>query len=412
MDYACECAKLMSNNYNWNYIDIFAGCGGLSTGLTNAGWTGLFAVEKNEDAFQTFSYNLVNQRNTFEWPQWIPMVAWDIDKLISQYQVQLSELKGQVTLVAGGPPCQGFSMAGKRDEKDSRNKLVKSYIEFVRLVLPEVLVFENVHGFTVEFSKNKKKKKYSSYIERELKKLGYKTKYEIINMADFGVPQNRNRFILIAMKNHLPKKVFKYLHDNCENFCKKKGINNNTTVREAISDLEKKHGVTPSLDSPRFYAGVYGNAESGYQQLMRIRSNQEKLAVDSHRFVNHRSEVLKLHNDLLHYAPIGKRITPKDNLIEGLKRRGVTVLDANSQTPTITSIPDELVHYSEPRILTVREHARIQSFPDWFEFKGKYTSGGKRRKQEVPRYTQVGNAIPPLFAEQLGLAIMEVLKNE
>mgnify|MGYP002893223000 CR=1 FL=1 len=84
------------------------------------------------------------------------------------------------------------------------------------------------------------------------------------------------------------------------------------------------------------------------------------------------------------YAPIGKRITPNDNIVEGLNRRGVTVLDKNSQAPTITSIPDELVHYCEPRILTVREHARIQSFPDWYEFKGKYTSGGARRKKEVP----------------------------
>ena len=89
----------------------------------------------------------------------------------------------------------------------------------------------------------------------------------------------------------------------------------------------------------------------------------------------------------------------------------LTVLDANGQAPTITSIPDELVHYEEPRILTVREHARIQSFPDWYEFKGKYTSGGKRRKMEVPRYTQVGNAVPPLFAEQIGIALMEVLNG-
>mgnify|MGYP002694371545 FL=1 len=109
---------------------------------------------------------------------------------------------------------------------------------------------------------------------------------------------------------------------------------------------------------------------------------------------------------------MGKRITPKDNIVSNLNRRGVTVLNRDAQAPTITSIPDEIVHYIEPRILTVREHARIQSFPDWFEFKGKYTSGGSRRKQEVPRYTQVGNAVPPLFAEQIGIAIWEVLSND
>ena len=112
------------------------------------------------------------------------------------------------------------------------------------------------------------------------------------------------------------------------------------------------------------------------------------------------------------HAPVGKRITPDDKIVPNLNRRGVTILSKRAQSPTITSIPDEIVHYIEPRILTVREHARIQSFPDWFELKGKYTSGGKRRKQEVPRYTQVGNAVPPLFAEQIGLAIWEVLEND
>ena len=119
-----------------------------------------------------------------------------------------------------------------------------------------------------------------------------------------------------------------------------------------------------------------------------------------------------MHNDLLAHAPVGKRITPDDKIVPNLNRRGVTILSKRAQSPTITSIPDEIVHYIEPRILTVREHARIQSFPDWFELKGKYTSGGKRRKQEVPRYTQVGNAVPPLFAEQIGLAIWEVLEND
>ena len=107
----------------------------------------------------------------------------------------------------------------------------------------------------------------------------------------------------------------------------------------------------------------------------------------------------------------GIRITPKDNMLEGLKRRGVTLLDPDSTSPTVTSHPDDFVHYCEPRILTVREMARLQSFPDWYEFKGKYTSGGKRRKMEVPRYTQVGNAVPPLFAEQIGIALMEVLNG-
>ena len=278
--------------------------------------------------------------------------------------------------------------------------------------MPEAIIFENVHGFTVNFKDKKGTKKYSSYVERALKRLGYKTFHQIVDMSEYGVPQKRKRFILVAMKNHSPKEVFSVLEKNREKFCYDKGIKSKTTVYEAISDLEKNCGTCPSPDTKGFKAGLYGEAKSGYQKLMRQEMAGCNGPVDSHRFVNHRKETITMHEDLLKCAPKGKRITPNDNIVEGLNRRGVTVLDPNSQAPTITSIPDELVHYCEPRILTVREHARIQSFPDWYEFKGKYTSGGERRKKEVPRYTQVGNAVPPLFAEQIGIALLEVLNDE
>lgn len=394
------------------YIDIFAGCGGLSTGLLKAGWTGLFAVEKNADAFSTLEHNLIDKNKHFLWPDWLEVKEHDINELIKEHEKDLLNLQGKITLVAGGPPCQGFSMAGKRDKNDQRNKLVKSYIKFIKLVMPEAIIFENVHGFTVNFKDKKGTKKYSSYVERALKRLGYRTSHKIIDMSEYSVPQKRKRFILVAMKKHSPKEVFSILESNRSDFCNNCGIKSRTTVYEAISDLEKACGTCESPDTKGFKAGMYGTAQSGYQKLMRQGMDGFNGPVDSHRFVNHRKDTVALHENLLKYAPIGKRITPNDNIVEGLNRRGVTVLDKNSQAPTITSIPDELVHYCEPRILTVREHARIQSFPDWYEFKGKYTSGGARRKKEVPRYTQVGNAVPPLFAEQIGIALMEVLKDE
>lgn len=394
------------------YIDIFAGCGGLSTGLYNAGWTGLFGVEKNPDAFSTLKYNLIDNKHHFLWPDWLSVGAHDINEIIKRDAEQLSNLRGKVTLVAGGPPCQGFSMAGKRDKDDHRNKLVKSYIKFIKLVMPQSIIFENVHGFTVNFKDKKGTKIYSSYVERALKRLGYQTNHQIIDMSEFGVPQKRKRYILVAIQDHLPEDVFTILNKNKQNFFNTKQIPCMTNIKDAIGDLEKCHGDCPSPDSKGFRAGIYGPVQSGYQQLMRIGQITDGNAVDSHRFVNHRKDTVKLHNELLKNAPAGKRITPDDNYVQNLNRRGVTVLDPYSQAPTITSIPDELLHYSEPRILTVREHARIQSFPDWYEFKGKYTSGGERRKQEVPRYTQVGNAVPPLFAEQIGLALLEVLSHE
>lgn len=394
------------------YIDIFAGCGGLSTGLLNAGWTGLFAIEKNADAFFTLKHNLIDGKKHFLWPTWLPVQECDINEILKKHAEELRALQGKVALVAGGPPCQGFSMAGKRDKNDQRNKLVKSYIKFIKFVLPEAIIFENVHGFTVNFKGKRGTKQYSSYVERTLKRLGYKTMHQIVDMSEYGIPQNRKRFILVAMREHSPKKVFEILSKNKESFCKAKGITCSTTVYDAISDLEKTHGTRPSPDTKGFQAGLYGPIQSGYQRLMRQGTKSETEVVDSHRFVNHRKATIDLHNDLLAHAPVGKRITPDDKIVPNLNRRGVTILNRGSQSPTVTSIPDEIIHYIEPRILTVREHARIQSFPDWFEFKGKYTSGGKRRKQEVPRYTQVGNAVPPLFAEQIGLAIWEVLEDD
>ena len=393
------------------YIDIFAGCGGLSTGLYNAGWHGIFAIEKNEDAFLTLKYNLMDKKHHFSWPRWLPKEPCDINVLLKDYTDKLISLQGKVMLVAGGPPCQGFSMAGKRNYNDKRNDLVKSYIKFINFIKPEVIIFENVHGFTLEFKEKKRTRKYSSYVEKALRKEGYKVHSQIIDMSEFGIPQNRKRFILIAMLKHDPQKVFATILQNKKIFLSKKGLSEKTTVFEAIGDLEKSIGTEPSPDTNGFEAGVYGQKNSAYQKLMRYKRLSKNRLPDSHRFVNHRPKTIELHQNLLNHAPSGKRISQNNDCAFIINRRGVTVLDKNGQAPTLTSIPDEIIHYCEPRVLTVREHARLQSFPDWFEFKGKYTSGSIRRTYEVPRYTQVGNAVPPLFAEQVGHALLEVLSN-
>ena len=129
---------------------------------------------------------------------------------------------------------------------------------------------------------------------------------------------------------------------------------------------------------------------------------------NSHSFAHHTTDKVECFKNLIGNYPLrGKRIDGKAREGWGIRQRGITVLDPHSVSPTITGMPDDYLHYKEPRIMTVRECARIQSFPDWYEFKSKYTTGGKLRKVEVPRYSQVGNAIPPLFAHQAG----EVLKE-
>lgn len=393
------------------YIDLFAGCGGLSYGLYQAGLDGLFAVEKNAAAFSTLKYNLIQNNQHFQWPEWLEMKNYDINDLLRDKKEELLNLQGKVTLVVGGPPCQGFSLAGQRKKNDLRNKLMNAYIDFIKLVQPEMLFFENVHGFTIAFTNKKNPKKkgvpYSDLLVKALKKEGYHVEYRMINMSDYGVPQKRMRFILFGIKNGNPQNFFNRLEANRSTFLKKKGISVPVTVKDAIGDLEKRYGVVNSPDSKRFHNGIYGPIQSSYQQLMRSRISPNVIP-DSHRFANQRDSTVTVLREVMAVSNSSFRITPQQNLVKNLKKRGITPLKPQTVCPTITSIPDDLVHYSEPRIMTVREHARIQSFPDDFQFKGKYTTGGEMRKKEVPRYTQVANAIPPIFAEQVGIVLREV----
>lgn len=392
------------------YIDLFAGSGGLSLGLYNAGLHGIFAVERNKDAFSTLKYNLIERKKHFSWPNWLEMKNWDINELLEVHSKELATLNGSVDLVVGGPPCQGFSMAGKRKNDDIRNQLMHSYIEFIKLVQPTMLFFENVQGFTVGFKDHKDKQKYSDILVSELHELGYNLDYKIVTMSEYGVPQNRKRFILFASKNGVYEIFFDELLKNKDYFLRDRGLKIPITISQAINDLKKSHGEVDSKDTKAFKNGKYGRATSAYQKLMRNNIERGDFP-DSHRFAKHKSKTTDLFKRLMTASEKSIRITPSMNLVEGLKKRGVTPLKKNSICNTITSIPDDYIHYDEPRIMTVREHARIQSFPDDYEFKGPYTTGGERRKTDVPRYTQVANAVPPLFAEQVGLTLLKIIRE-
>lgn len=399
------------------YIDLFAGCGGLSLGLHQSGWKGLFAIEKNPDAFKTLQYNLIQNKDHFNWPNWLPQEHHDINQILSDYTSQLVKLKGKVTLIAGGPPCQGFSMAGKRNEYDLRNDLINSYIKFVQTVEPKIIFFENVKGFTMEFKKNKEKGvAYSSIVTQKLDEAGYFVKGQLVNFGEYGVPQKRTRFILVGIKKDLKnasqEKVetfFTLLKDNKFDFLKEKGLTTETNLQDAISDLFKKNGLKPTPDSLNFESGIYGKEKNNYQKLMR--EGIEGKIPNSHRFPKHSALILKRFEDILAVTHDRRNLDLSKEVRErfNIKKHTVIPLNGLDKSPTITTLPDDYIHYEEPRILTVREYARIQSFPDWYEFQGKYTTGGKLRVQEVPRYTQIGNAIPPLFSEQSGLVLKELL---
>ena len=397
------------------YIDVFAGCGGLSLGLYNAGWKGLFALEKSPQAFNTLSYNLIEKKKHFKWVDWLPQKALDINDVIANHSEQLKKLRGKITMVVGGPPCQGFSIAGQRNEKDERNKLIDSYIEFVNLVKPDVIFFENVKGFTMEFRNNEKKgRKYSQIVTSKLDYIGYNVHGELINFGDYGIPQKRTRFILVGIrkdiKNSSIRKVelfFRKLEQNKFKFLNEKELPINPTIEDALSDLLSHKILVETPDRKGFESGLYNKIKSNFQRFAR-KNYKEKLP-NSHSFAKHTERVVERLKQVQAATAECKNISEELKQKLEIHTQVLVPLKANEQAPTVTSHPDDMIHYCEPRILTVRECARLQGFPDCFEFQNKYTTGGKLRRKEVPRYTQVGNAIPPLFGEQAGIILKELM---
>jgi len=399
-----------------NFIDLFAGCGGLSLGLSNAGWKGIFAVEKSEDAFKTLSHNFNRKKALkFDWPEWLPQKEMSTSDLLENYRGQLRNLRNTIDLIAGGPPCQGFSFAGRRQAEDPRNKLKNEYLEIVDIIRPKFLVFENVKGFTAKF-KDSKKPTHSDQVIHQLENLewgGYRTFSTILNASLFGVPQPRPRFILIAIREDLVDEgvdvanPLANIEKHAFEFRESKKLNGHEiSVSEAISDLEvSTSGTIESVDTAGFQQILYGaGAKSNFQKLMRKGLRTGKSS-NSLRLARHRPQTLQKFEEILTTCPKGKSLPIEFREKYNVKKQCFTPLHPDEMSKTITTLPDDLLHYSEPRILTVRECARLQSFPDWFDFLGKYTTGGARRKQECPRYTQVGNAVPPLMAEALGLLI-------
>ena len=400
---------------SYSYIDIFAGCGGLSLGLYNAGWHGLFAIEKSPEAFATLSYNLIEKKKHFNWPDWLPKQELDINEVITTHTKQLKDLRGKVTMIVGGPPCQGFSIAGRRNENDERNKLVDSYLKFVKLVKPNIIFFENVKGFTLEFRNNTQKgKKYSQIVTSELDSIGYYVYGKLVNLGDYGIPQRRIRFILVGIRKDLKnasieeaESFFEKINTNKHNFFKNKKLKINPTIEEALSDLLKSKTLIETPNRKGFKSGTYHKAKSDYQRFARKDVGDRQ--PDSHSFANHTKKIVERLKKVQSITTECKNISNELKQKLDIHTQVLVPLKPNEQAPTVTSHPDDMIHYCEPRILTVRECARLQSFPDWFEFKKKYTTGGELRKKEVPRYTQVGNAIPPLFGELAGVTLKELI---
>ncbi|WP_296753539.1 DNA cytosine methyltransferase [Thiobacillus sp.] len=413
-----------------SFIDLFSGCGGLSLGLSLAGLQGVFAVERDPMAFETFSDNFLGQRRVpitkFAWPRWLEQRAWPIDDLLAKHRTELLQMRGGVDILGGGPPCQGFSFAGKRQESDPRNMLFQKYVQVVDAIRPKAIVLENVPGMQVahrckQGAKNECIRSNESFYDKlktSLEAIGYQVDGRIVDASTFGVPQKRSRLVVIGLRTELAGRLpgsidraFKLLDETRLKLLRDMGFHEGVvSAGDAISDLlieGKSRKACLDLFSAGFEEIIYPGPRTPYQKQMHKHCRDNEM--DSMRLARHTKVVQERFRMILQECNRGVIMSKASRERFGLKKHRIHPMAANVPAPTITTLPDDVLHYEEPRILTVRESARLQSFPDWFRFKGKYTTGGPMRTKECPRYTQVGNAVPPFLGWAIGLAIKAAL---
>ena len=276
-----------------------------------------------------------------------------------------------VDLIIGGPPCQGFSVAGKRIIDDERNKLYKNFVRFVDYFKPKAFVMENVPNILSIGGGAVKES-----IIKDFSDLGYKVVYKVLTASDYGVPQNRKRAVFVGFYN---KTEFSF---------PKPTVKEKVTSKEAISDLPNFTVVD---------GDKYPNChQSEYQKLMRKNAK----GLYNHKITIHTEQTKKI----IALVPDGGNY--KDLPIELQNTRKVhiawTRLDSSKPSFTIDCGHNHHFHYKYNRVPTVRESARIQSFPDDFIFLGKQGS----------QLRQVGNAVPPLMAEEIAKQIKRYLMED
>jgi len=520
--------------HNRNYVELFAGCGGMSLGIESAGFKRVFANEISPMAAATYAYNLVHGKappseNPEEWftrlyspdkkggyegdprvylkKEVSKKAIEELQKLnggmfvggINQSNQALQKLSPVLLknigldVLSGGPPCQSFSLAGQREKENVRNDLPFEFAKCAALLRPKVVLLENVSGILSPFVDEEGHKWHAWY---EVAKAFYSKGYiPICTHAEaqkYGAPQRRPRFLMVAIREDIATQAIDRLDflDNGSrlewqstrlaiqgslNHFRQLGPNLNSgpssfhwiepndnwphmllpldaksiDVESAIDGLTRPNStkdtaylkiLSSSFDHVINKDGLGRTTEDETQnranrrhsllvksrfRILRLLANHKNTAVDNKQLqaLNLKDEQWLLDQDLI-FPDDKSGITRKPANLSELKHLLISLkskkhsqraLMHNQIAPAQLSIPDDFAHYAEDRTLTVREMARIQSFPDWFEFKSKVTTGGEQRAYEVPRYTQVGNAVPPLMAKQIAQGIsgfLDIIENE
>lgn len=336
------------------FIDLFSGCGGMSVGMRTAGLTPVLAIDNCSDALETFRLN----------DPGVTALNLDLGSCDPSKDLAIRETP---TVIVGGPPCQGFSISGKRNPDDPRNRLYLSFVRFVRHFLPPIFVMENVPNMASMGGG----KILGSVIE-EFESLGYEVTYRIMLASDYGVPQNRRRLIVVGSRLEGPFEFPLPTTPKDED---------KVTTSQAISDLPE-HSVRDGADYPHL-------ANSRFQVEMRGASR----GIWNHQITNHSSDTVST----IALVPDGGNYKNLPEHLRDTRKVNIAWTRYSSNRPSLTIDTGHRhhFHYKFNRIPTVRESARLQSFPDDFIFAGSKTS----------QYRQVGNAVPPKLAAAIGSAI-------
>jgi len=412
-------------------IDLFAGCGGLSLGLEMAGFHPLLFSELNISAAETYMLNRPGQHI-------IP-----VGDVYSLTNANLDLLKvywkqqgiNDVDLVCGGPPCQGYSGIGHRrtfkleKEEIPSNHLYEEMVRVIRSVNPKTFLFENVRGLlSAKWDKDGQNGEIFRDVLKAFRTLdGYHIRWELVHAKNYGVPQNRPRVLMVGIRHDVlfPEHQSVLFEDppllyECPSAVKDGFLPAPTggapTLPELLSDLEDPDFL--KKESTNLYPRP---ALTPIQRALRTHNGKlmgQGQELTEHEYSDHAPYIReKFQHMIAHNGEIPEKFKTK----KFAQRVFPRTWGQDGPSITATSLPDDYVHYSQPRSPTVREWARIQTFPDWYQFAGPRTTGGRRRagdpskgdwSRDVPKYTQIGNAVPVRLAEHIGRHLAQIIKGQ
>lgn len=458
----------MLKTKSFTYVDLFAGCGGLSLGLEREGGDLILAVERSEMAAETFYHNLVSPiKDKSEWQGYVSLgveeqvskkvLVKELSALLHSKTALSSVVQSRPDLIVGGPPCQGFSLAGRRNPDDVRNQLPWQFLDLVERTQPKMVVIENVVGMRHKFSSDDNgdvfQQLQQALIETEP---GYIVQGVQVNALHYGAPQHRPRLMIIGLRADLARKnniastkqlwssnFVDLIVGKVPDLAPRPTVRSDEvrTVGEAINDLQRKPKKT--VPDTGFVSemenGVWGSKGGSaqipnhidrvhqdhtmqrfrlYQYFAKEGVDPRVLGIPSNPPTKEDRKILTRSIGAARFpakSPDGTLLASNSseliNLICNLrtKKHSQRVLKWDEPARTVVTIGDDYVHPFEPRTFTVRELARFQGFPNDFEFRAKETTGGLNRRTDVPQYSQVGNAVSPFLARAVGKMVRRIL---